>query len=108
MRAFQNYLIDFLDNEDQSEENFQKICKFVSAAIADEGIESIQLNLLLKLVKNIFHNHHRSTGFNDKVLKILSIFLELKNVLVLNMDLLSIFKSDKKLLFLLDKKRELY
>ena len=103
MKDFQSLLLDFLDKEDQSEENYQKIVNFLSTYNLSENKR--ELKLFLTFIQKVFHNHHRSSNFYSNIFLVISIFLDDMKHNFSNSEIFNIFKDDKKLLlFLIEKK----
>lgn len=71
MKDFQSILIDYIDNEDHSEDNYQNISKiFTSPNILENKLE---LKPFLNLIQKISQNHRRSPKFFTKLFKVLSL-----------------------------------
>lgn len=104
MKRFQNFILDFLDNDDdeQSEENYKNICKLLS--IHNFITNAKELELFMRVLQNIFRNHHRLQTFHEKFFRILVIFLKDLKQIYSNFAIFNIFKKDKRiLLFLIEK-----
>ena len=103
MTKIQRNLLDFIDNDDNIEENFQNL----KTLFDDQKIQEDQndLLLLLSLITDIANNHHRVPNFYEKIDKIL---LYLKNTIqkyYSNFEIFDIFKSNKRiLLFFIEEK----
>lgn len=102
MKKMQAALIEFIDDANNIEENYQN---FISA-IEDLKIKSHRhdFKLLTKIFSNIIQNHHVSPIFYDQIEKILLYFKEELTQYLSNNEIIDIFKGNKRiLLFLFDE-----
>ena len=101
MKNFQSIFIDYIDNEDLSEENYQQISMILSSHIIQE--DKLELKPYLSLIQKIFHSHRRSPNFFTKMFKVLSLLSNSIKQNYTNYEIFNIFKKDKRiLLFLLE------
>lgn len=99
MKQIQRNLLDFLDNEEESDEDYRKLLMiFDNLKILDD---KHTLNLLLHLISRISNNHHRGADFFNKIDKILQHFKESIKKFYSNYELFNIFKDNKRILLLL-------
>ena len=105
MKDIQNKLLDFIDNEDNEEENFQNL----NSVIDDIEIRnnSHKLSTLLRLLVKLSNNHHRCNNFYSKIEKIIQLFKEQITSYFSNLDIFNIFKSNKRLLLFLNEEKML-
>mgnify|MGYP001061961396 CR=1 FL=1 len=69
MKEIQEYLLEFLDNDDNSEDDFSNLkIIFNNFNIAND---QHKFKALLYLILNISNNHHRNPNFFIKIDKIL-------------------------------------
>lgn len=102
MKSFQSFLLSFLDDEEQSEENYQNMKNIYSSCNFTDN--KPELKLFLSLIQKVFHDHHRSSTFYDRIFQALSIFLDDIKKNFSNLEIFNIFKDDKRLLlFLIEK-----
>ena len=102
MKDIQENILNFLDEEDNSEENFIILeSKFNDKKIKDHSYELLSL---LHLISKIGNNHHRFPNFFSKLEQILLIFKEDIKKYFPNSEIFNIFKSNKRiLLFLIEQ-----
>ena len=103
MEKAQNYFLEFLENENNSEENFQNLINF----IVDFKIQENQQDLkeFLHLLFNILNNHKRLPNFFSKIEQIVQYVKEDIKKYFNNSEIFNIFKDDKRiLLFLYEEK----
>lgn len=99
MKNIQKYLLEFIENEDKYEENYQNLIKIFD----DNKIQKNRYDLkaLLHLIVNIANNHYRGQNFFSKIEKIILLFEEeIKNYFT-NTDIFNIFETNKRLLLFL-------
>ena len=103
MKIIQKLLLDFLEDESNSEENYEILIK----NIADQKIidDKYEFKSLLYLINNIGKNHQRVCNFICKIEQILSNFkIEILNYFS-NSEIFKIFEDNKRvLLFLIQEK----
>lgn len=100
MKIIQENLLDYLDNEEDSDENFEKFQKIYN----DQNIydNKHELKLILYLLSNLSNNHHRTPHFYDKIDRILKDFQGNIKKFYINSEIFNIFKNNKRnLLFLI-------
>ena len=96
MKHIQEILLEFLDNENSVEEDFQKVIKYLD----DQKIRENQheLKSILHLLSKISNHHYRSTNFFTKIEQILKNYFEEIKSNFSNCELFTIFKNSKLLL----------
>ena len=99
----QTSLLDFLDNEEISEDNFENIINlFEDQKIQEDKQEFISI---LRLIKKVSKNHHRSSSFFPKIERIFKYLKDLMNQNLNNFEIFNFFKGNKRiLLFLIQEK----
>lgn len=99
MKKVQNYLLSFIDTEEDIEESYQLITDII---VNEKIYENIQeFKLMLTLITRISNNHHRYVNFFPKIEKII---LDIKAEIVQNFsnsEIFDIFKSNKRILLFL-------
>ena len=102
MKDIQGYILDYLENEVNSEENLQILEDiFHNSKISDNKYDILSL---LHLISKIGNNCHRFPNFFSKLEKILQFFLEDIKKYFSNSEIFNIFKSNKRiLLFLIEQ-----
>ena len=99
MKNIQKILLEFIENEDNCEENYQNLTNIFD----DYKIRKNRYDLksLLHLIVNIANNHYRGNGFFSKIEKIILLFEdEIKNYFT-NSSIFNIFETNKRLLLFL-------
>ena len=103
MKTIHSYIIIFLDNEGNIEENFQNIIHIFDDHKVHDDRHKIKL--LLHLFTKLINNHYRSPNFFNKFEQILLYFKGDMKKYFPNWEIFNIFKSNKRiLLFLIDEK----
>ena len=103
MKNMQMNLLEFLDEEGDSEEIYQNLVNFIQDKKILENTH--MLDSFLYLLSMICNNHNRSINFFTKVQQILQ-FLKIKTKIkqtYSNLQLFKIFKNNKKVLLILIK-----
>ncbi|KAK8846951.1 hypothetical protein M9Y10_019523 [Tritrichomonas musculus] len=103
MKTIQQRLLDFIENEDDKEENYENILEIIT----DQKIQENQhdLKTLLYLITKIANNHHQQPHFFTKIEKILTNFKDEMKKFYSNWEIFKIFKRNKRiLLFLIEEK----
>ena len=103
IRKLHEFLIDYIDAEDDIELRYQFLIKF----LIDNQFQnnSYDLKLVLHLLCSISNNHYRHTYFFNKIEKILHFFQKDIKKYFSNFEIFNIFKSNKRiLLFLIERK----
>ena len=102
MKAIQNFLLTYLDSEDNIEENFQNLSNaIITQTICDD---MHQLKLFLHLLVTISDNMHRGPNFFNKIEQILNIFIDEIKIYYPNNEIFIIFKENRRIiLFLFEK-----
>lgn len=99
LKKIQEFIIEYIDIEDNQEENYQNLIRYIQ----DLNIWSDQheIKILLLIIDQISNHHHRHHNFFDKIEKILqTIKKEIKQSLS-NFDIFKIFKYNKRILLFL-------
>lgn len=99
IKKIQENILLFLENEANLEESFQNL----SIILQDQKIcdDKLKLTLLLHLILKISNNHHHGPNFFGKLEQILNIFKDSIKKNFTNSEILSIFKSNKRILLFL-------
>ena len=101
MKKIQTNLLQFIDNSDNVEENFQNFIQIIDDQISQNPQE---LKLLLRLINVISNNHHRTPDFFTKFEKILTHFKTQIIQNYSNFQIFHIFKKNRRiLLFLIEE-----
>ena len=102
-KTIQHNLLDFLEKDDDTEENYQNLIKLIS----DQKItkDRQELKSFLYLISKISNNHHRTINLFDKIEKIIQFLVNQIKQTFSNDEIFDIFKNNKKiLLFLIEQK----
>ena len=92
MKKIQSQILEFLEDEEASEENFKTLLTLLSIS------DRYELKLILLMISKISNNHHRCLHFFTKIERILGIlFTENKNMFS-NTEIFNIFKNNKRIL----------
>lgn len=103
MKTLQNYLIEFIEKEDQVEENYENFENYFK----EQKISKDQCDFksFLYILLNISNNHYRTTNFFIKIEKIFLLFKDDVKANFSNFEIFYFFKSNKRiLLFLIQEK----
>lgn len=103
MKGIQNSLLEFLEDESESEHNYEDFLKF----IADQKVveDKYEFKLFLRLISRISNNHKRVHNFIGKVERILRHFTKDIQNYFSNSEIFGFFKDNKRiLLFLIQEK----
>ena len=103
MRNIQENLLVFLEDDSNTEENFQNLLKILDDQRINENRQNFKL--LLHLIVKISKNHHRGPNFFSKIEKILRNFKIDIGKYFSNIDIFKIFKSNKRLLLFLHEEQ---
>ena len=104
MKAIQVHILNYLDNEEDTEQNFQKHINILDDHQIHDNRSYLQL--FINLIKNIADNHRRTPSFFIKIEKIVTIYKDDINKHFTKSELLTIFKKSKRLLLLLIKNEQ--
>ena len=72
MKEVNDKIIDFVDNEDIGDDDFQELIKDIKGHKLPDNHANFKS--LLYLILNIANNHHRRINFFDKIFQILRYF----------------------------------
>ena len=103
MIKIQSELLEFLDNESDTEENFQNL----NNILKDQNLfeDKHKLKLFLRLLCEISKYHQRGQNFFEKIEQILKLFKEEIKRDFTNQEIFDFFKGNKRiLLFLFEEK----
>lgn len=103
MRTIQSNLLQFIDEEDNCEENFENLIKLIEKPEILK--DRYNLNELLHIILNIANYHHRGVDFFSKIENILQKIQAAIKTNFNNWELFKIFKSNKRILLFLFKKK---
>ena len=103
MKSIQSSLLEFLDDESDAEEKYEKFVKLITTQqIINEKHE---FKALLQLINQISDSHHRVHNFISKIERLLEYFKKDIQKYFLNSEIFNIFKNNKRiLLFLMEEK----
>ena len=100
-QAIQNAILNFIENSDNVEENYQNFITIISDQKIKE--DSVELKSLFHLILKISKHHYRTQDFFPKIERILQYFSnEIKNNHS-NFEIFNIFKGNKRILLYLIK-----
>ena len=103
MKTIQNALLEFLEDESNSEENYENFIKVVGDFQITK--DKYKFKSIMQLINAIGNNHHRVTNFICKLEQILDHFKKDLQNYFSNTEIFNIFKSNKRLLlFLIEEK----
>ncbi|KAK8850236.1 hypothetical protein M9Y10_018361 [Tritrichomonas musculus] len=103
MKRIQSVLLEFIDNELNSEESYEKFIQ----VITDQKIieDRYKLKSVLQLINSISSNHQRNLNFIDKIERILTLFKKDIQNYYFNSEIFELFSDNKRiLLFLFQEK----
>ena len=105
MKICEEYLIEYIENQQNDEENYQKLLNLFK----DQNIFNTKhsLKTLLYIIIKISNNHIRLTNFNEKIRKIIIICKDHIKKHFLNNELFKLFKNNKLLILFLLKENVL-
>ena len=99
MKQIQQYLIEYIDNEDDIEEKYQNlIFLFQDQKIQDNKQE---IRIVLHLLSQIAKNHFRYSNFHDKIKRILLFFKNEINKYFYKFEIINLFKGNKNIMLFL-------
>lgn len=102
MREIQKYLLEYFENEETQENDFEKLIQFLDEQINRENQH--ELKSFLHLISKIA-THHRPRCYFNKIEQILKNFANEIQKYYSNCELFNIFRSNKRLLlFLFEEK----
>ena len=100
MKKIQNLIIIFLDNDEDTEENFQNLVNVIDPTISTDIHEQ---RIIFHLLVKISNDHHRISNFFQKIERILLIFTNAFKKFTIS-EIFEIFKGNKRiLLFLIEE-----
>ena len=103
MKEIQNTLLEFLEDETESEEKYETFVNLVEMQKIKEDKE--EFKALLRLINIIGNDHHRCVNFNKKIDLILEHFRNDIQKHFSNSKIFDIFRNNKRiLLFLIESK----
>ena len=103
IKSIQESILEYLDKEDDIEEYYQNI---IQLFIGHNILEKIhEIRLIFHLLSEISDNHHRYSGFFNKIEKIILYFKDKIQENFTNSEIFEYFESNKRiLLFLIEEK----
>lgn len=99
MKETQRSILDFIENEENAEENYQNLINFCKNQKIQEDYNLFKSTLYI--LKNIANNHHRNQDFISKIEKILMNYKDSIKQTFSNYDIFNIFKKNKLILLFL-------
>ena len=104
MKYVQESLLEFFDNDDTNENDFQLLMKNLEDHQQFKS-NIRELRILLNLISKIELQHHRTQNFFSKIEKIIKYYQDNIMNSFSNLEIFNIFKENKRiLLFLFDEK----
>lgn len=99
MKKTQEYLLRYIEEEENNEEIFENLTNLFK----EQNIYSNRLDLktLLHILNRISKHHHRTTDFFGKIERVFLIFKEKIKNFFTNSEIFTIFKSNKRILLFL-------
>ena len=76
MKDIQSKFLEFLDNEDNIEENYENLINLIK----DQERNQHEIKIIVNIIATVTNHHHRSPNFFDKIERLL-LFLK-KNILL--------------------------
>lgn len=102
-KNIQSNFLSYIDENNNCEENYENLVSSLENMKIRENKDDLEL--FLKLVIQISNDHYRTLDFFNKICKVLSLFKEEIKHNYTNIEIFSLFKSNKRLLlFLLEEK----
>lgn len=101
-KKLNNLLLNFLENSDEISHDFQDLTKFFKEI--QLGSNSDELKFILKLISKVSNNHIRQANFIDKIEQVLLFMKDHLLKQISNLDILTIFKNNRRILLFLLKK----
>ena len=99
----QRNILSFIDNDQNTEENFQNLIQLLDEQKILDNI--FETRLILQLISRILQNHYRAPNFFSKIQRVLLYFKDSINKCFSNYKIFKLFKKNKRiLLFLLKEK----
>ncbi|KAK8876093.1 hypothetical protein M9Y10_006279 [Tritrichomonas musculus] len=103
MKRIQNVLLEFLEDESNTEENYENFVKTMADYQINEDKQKVKS--ILQLINAIGNNHQRCHNFHNKIEKILEQFKSDIQKYFSNLEIFELFKNSKRiLLFLIEEK----
>ena len=103
MKDIQNDLLQFLEDDENNEENFQNLYNICTNQKINENLH--MLKSILHLITKITNGHHRNSLFYNKIDQVLAIFKDDIKKYFTNSEIFNIFRNNKRiLLFLIEEK----
>ena len=102
MNRIQNILLEYLDNEDGIQDNFNKFIKLLTHHKIQD--DKHKLAAVLYLISVIINYHYRTTNFFDKIFNIILFLKPYIQKNYTNREIFNFFSNKKVLLFLIKEK----
>ena len=99
MKAIQDSILEYLDNEDNNEQYFDDLRSLLNFQQSQFDIH--ELKSILCLISNISKYHHRKSFFFDKIKQIILLLKKEIKQAFSNADIFNIFKDSNRVLLLL-------
>lgn len=96
MKEAQSKLLEFLENTEAKEADFQLLISFLNNTKIPENKQ--EFKCLLHIIAKISDNHHRSNGFVERIKQILKYFTQNIQKYFTNFDIFNTFKGNKVIL----------
>lgn len=105
MKKIQKLFLDFIDNEDRTEENFQNLLQLFIEYNPKMQENKLDIKEIIELIVNISNNHNRSSHLIEKITLILNNIKGEIQKYFSNDEIYKMFKDNKRLLlYLFDEK----
>lgn len=101
IKNFQEILIQYLEKEGVSEEDFQKLNSYIDENKIKQ--DRYDLKQILHLLMHVSNNHRRNADFFNKIERVISIFKDNIAEFYTTEDLFNVFKNNKRMLLFLYK-----
>ena len=99
MKMIQNAILEFVDEESNSEENYENLVNIIKDHKINE--DPHEFKALLQLINNISNNHQRIYNFINKIDQILKYFQQDIQKSFSNSEIFKVFKDNKRILLFL-------
>lgn len=96
-----NLLLAFIENDNDDSDDYQNLLQFLKTYKYKDSKE--ELGHILRLILNLFNNHHRHAEFIIKIEKILLFFAQDIKQTLSNTEIFNIFERNKLLILILIK-----
>lgn len=101
-----NYILDYIEKEDNLEENYRDLIKYINneKIFSNRG----EFKLFICLISTIANNHHRGSNFFFKIEKIIVVMKDEMKRYFSNLEIFDFFKKNKRVLLFLIKENIIF